>query len=49
VKYGLGVMATTVQFALQNWGILRLRRFSKDGRKLDLGYYARTAVHGQTT
>ncbi|HEY1270429.1 MAG TPA: glycosyltransferase family 2 protein [Terriglobales bacterium] len=40
VKYGLGVLATTMQFALQQWGLLRLSRFSPEGRKIDLGYYA---------
>jgi len=44
VKYGLGVVATTLQFALQKWGLLRLRRFRKDGKKLDLGYYNRDAA-----
>jgi hypothetical protein len=44
VKYGFGVLATTLQFALQRAGILHLRRFSDKGRKLDPGYpnyYAR--------
>src|SRR5437016_4816770 len=44
VKYGFGVLATTLQFALQNWGVLHLRRFSDKGRKLEPGYptyYAR--------
>src|SRR5437870_13843516 len=47
VKYGLGVIATTVQFVLQKWGLVRLARFSVQGRKLDLGYYARGAINGQ--
>jgi len=34
VKYGFGVLATTFQFALQRWGLLRLARFSDQGRKL---------------
>jgi glycosyltransferase involved in cell wall biosynthesis len=44
VKYGLGVVATTLQFALQRAGIVHLPRFSGQGRKLDPGYstyYAR--------
>ena len=44
VKYGLGVLATTVQFALQKWGLGRFRIFSAEGRKLEPGiasYYAR--------
>src|SRR5271169_3079350 len=39
VSYGMGVMGTTLQFALQKWGVARLRRFSSQGRKLDMGYY----------
>src|ERR1700735_3967122 len=44
VKYGFGVLATTLQFALQRIGLIHLRRFSDKGRKLDPGvptYYAR--------
>jgi glycosyltransferase involved in cell wall biosynthesis len=43
VRYGMGVMGTTLQFALQKWGVTRLRRFSPRGRKLDMGYYVRRA------
>jgi hypothetical protein len=28
VKYGLGVLGTTLQFLFQKWGLLHLRRFS---------------------
>ncbi len=38
VKYGLGVVATTLQFALQRAGLIRLPRFSEQGRKLEPGY-----------
>jgi glycosyltransferase involved in cell wall biosynthesis len=44
VKYGLGVLATTMQFALQKWGLGRFRIFAEDGRRLEPGaapYYAR--------
>jgi hypothetical protein len=45
VKYGFGVLGTTVQFALQKAGLVQLRRFSPQGRKLEAGhsttYYAR--------
>ena len=34
VKYGLGVVATTLQFALQQMGVVHLPRFSRNGRKL---------------
>ena len=43
VKYGLGVLATTVQFALQRAGFINLPRFSPAGRKLQTEretYYA---------
>ena len=35
VKYGLGVLLTSVQFALSKWGWIHLPRFSPKGRKLD--------------
>jgi glycosyltransferase involved in cell wall biosynthesis len=44
VKYGLGVLATTMQFALQKWGLGRFRIFAEDGRRLEPGaapYYVR--------
>src|SRR5256714_3982588 len=47
VKYGLGVLATTLQFALQKWGLAKFSIFSSGGRKLEPGtadYYARGAV-----
>jgi len=46
VIYGLGVLATTLQFALQKWRIGRFRIYSDKGRKLEAGgqsYYARGA------
>jgi len=47
VKYGLGVLATTLQFALQKTGVMHSRIFSAKGRRLDPGqaaYYARGAA-----
>jgi hypothetical protein len=44
VKYGFGVLATTLQFALQKIGLIHSPRFSHKGRKLEPGYptyYAR--------
>ena len=44
VKYGFGVLATTLQFALQKAGFIHLPRFSDQGRKLEANYptyYAR--------
>ena len=43
VTYGLGVIATTLQFALQKMGVARFGRFNPQGRKLDMGYYLRGA------
>src|SRR5579864_4797127 len=46
VKYGLEVLGTTVQFALQRIGLVHLPRFSDKGRKLEAAgetYYARPA------
>src|SRR5580692_12002256 len=43
VEYGFGVLATTLQFALQRFGLIHLPRFSDKGRKLEAGgetYYA---------
>jgi glycosyltransferase involved in cell wall biosynthesis len=43
VTYGLGVLLTTMQFALENWGIGHFRIFSAKGRKLEtngISYYA---------
>ena len=39
VKYGLGVLATAVQFALQKWGLMNSRIFSPAGRRL-MPYYS---------
>jgi glycosyltransferase involved in cell wall biosynthesis len=43
VRYGLGVLATSLQFVLQKLGVLHLNRFSSNGKKLEdiAGYYAR--------
>ena len=47
VTYGLGVLGTTLQFALQKMGVARFRLFSPKGRRLEPGYvtyYARGAI-----
>jgi glycosyltransferase involved in cell wall biosynthesis len=44
VTYGLGVLATTIQFALQKWGLGKSKIFDAEGRKLETGkshYYSR--------
>src|SRR5216684_7650631 len=38
VKYGLGVLATTLEFALQRMGVAKFRLFSAKGRRLEPGY-----------
>jgi glycosyltransferase involved in cell wall biosynthesis len=47
VKYGFGVLLTSLQFALQKMGIMKFRIFSEKGRRLEPGeatYYARGAA-----
>jgi glycosyltransferase involved in cell wall biosynthesis len=51
VKYGLGVLVTTMQFALQRWGLANFKIFSESGRRLEPGhatYYARGAATPQS-
>ncbi len=40
VRYGFGVVATSLKFALQKSGLMRFRIFKETGRKLDLKYYS---------
>lgn len=40
VKYGLGVLATTVTFAAQKLGIIHAPIFNASGRKLEYQYYS---------
>jgi len=50
VKYGLGVLATTLEFAMQRAGIASFRIFSEKGRKLAPGsesYYAAGAAESR--
>lgn len=50
VKYGFGVLATTIQFALQRWGLGHFAIFNRDGRKLDprtTEYYMRGEVEAR--
>jgi glycosyltransferase involved in cell wall biosynthesis len=47
VKYGFGVLATTLQFTLQKAGVMHSRIFSAQGRRLDPGqgaYYVKGAA-----
>jgi hypothetical protein len=46
IVYGLSVLRTTMQFALQKWGMAHYPLFSSDGRKLTTtaeNYYMRPA------
>ncbi|HLI63577.1 MAG TPA: glycosyltransferase family 2 protein, partial [Terriglobales bacterium] len=36
VKYGFGVLGTSLEFKLNKWGLIRQPRFSPHGRKLEL-------------
>jgi glycosyltransferase involved in cell wall biosynthesis len=47
VEYGFGVVATTLQFAMQRFGLMRLPRFSDQGRKLESGDDAYYVGHKQ--
>jgi glycosyltransferase involved in cell wall biosynthesis len=50
VKYGFGVLATTLQFALEKAGVMHSRIFSAKGRRLDPGqaaYYVKGATDSQ--
>src|SRR5579863_5256474 len=48
VQYGLGVMATAVQFALQRSGLMHFRIFSSNGHCLTPYYERGTAAEPQT-
>ena len=39
MKYGLGVLATTIKFKLQKLGLIRSRLFGGAGRRLEMNYY----------
>jgi glycosyltransferase involved in cell wall biosynthesis len=41
VKYGLGVLATSLKFRLQKMGLARFRVFSSSGSRLEYDYYRR--------
>ena len=43
VRYGLGVLATSLQYRLQRLRLARFRIFDAKGRKLDLHYYGLAA------
>ncbi len=41
VKYGLGVLATTLSFVLHKTGLARIPIFDATGRKITLNYYSK--------
>jgi len=50
VKYGFGVLGTTLRFALAKWGLAGSRIFDPEGRRLEAGtsgYYARGAFEAE--
>ncbi|MGB9407058.1 MAG: glycosyltransferase family 2 protein [Terracidiphilus sp.] len=40
VKYGFGVLSTTLGFVAHKWGIVRIPRFNANGRKITQQYYS---------
>jgi len=42
VKYGFGVLETTLSFTAHKWGIVRLPRYGTSGRKVTGQYYSQT-------
>lgn len=51
VKYGFGVLATTMQFVLQRAGLIHLPRFSEKGRRLETdqaAYYANRSENARS-
>jgi hypothetical protein len=47
VKYGIGVLKTTVTFVAHKAGIAKIRIFDATGRKLTLEYYSQGAPVGE--
>lgn len=45
VKYGIGVLTTTVSYVASKWGLLRSARYSPTGRKITQHYYSEVASH----
>lgn len=46
VEYGIGVLGTSITFALQKLGLLHLARFDANGRKVSQQYYSEYARRG---
>jgi len=46
VEYGIGVLGTSITFALQKLGLIHLARFDANGRKVSQQYYSEYARRG---
>lgn len=44
IRYGFGVLATTVKFVVHRTGLAKFAIFNRNGRKLDFGYYRSSAA-----
>jgi glycosyltransferase involved in cell wall biosynthesis len=49
VRYGFGVLATSLQFALQRLDLAHFKIFNPKGRRLDLNYYGQTEADSAKT
>jgi len=49
VKYGFGVLSTTLKLRLEKMGLARFRLFSSSGRKLTLNYYCSGSANDPDT
>ena len=49
MTYGLGVLKTTMQFALQRAGLAKFAIFSEKGRRLEAKYYEPGAAKTTTS
>src|SRR5664279_1556941 len=47
VKYGFGVLATSLSFRLQRMGLAKFKIFNAKGRRIDLQYYSSTGREGR--
>ena len=47
IKYGFGVLRTTLQFRLQKWGLAKYRIFDKTGRRLNTAEHTAEVVNAE--
>jgi glycosyltransferase involved in cell wall biosynthesis len=48
IQYGMGVLQTTALFFLHKIGALRVKRFTRTGRRIAPGYYSQTVDHSDS-